>query len=825
MRGERLRRIGPELHFMLPGGDEEEIFPRRGKGLPIHPDGRGLRRQSENDRIRRVDQVAVLRGLIRGFACERKGKKPEVLRIDARLRVDRQARRPEGGEADNLKTLGSRLNERGIRRHLLRTAETQDVQVEQQLRPVTQPPCVLFSNANVALGVRGPEAFRIFHLQQESILPLKGGDALHIHPDLLAQLRRVVAVHRRDNDLESGLPRSGFCEDRQQPVVDPFESPDAVLGHLRHRVGVDLPVVRRRAVEQIMEREPVRSAELRLCGAVHWREELWVEKSAPCFEVELGQVHPVPVVRMQEAAVRLHQRVETAGIRHRHRIPPRRADILSPHVLFPPLRMLRPEFLTHLRRFEPRIDENAVAMRETEKAVVVVRVLRVLMPAGDVNDPDSLPDPLLHERFRADVASEAGIEIDLDVIPPENRSEPEVGTDVLQEEGIAACSLLGMRIEPGAEIEEFSLFPRLPDHQGRFGRLVDGKDLLHLIRVELRGQFGVAPPNPLIGKDTIADTVHADFRRAVLDAEIFRKVILSVGDEIPTTLHIAVEEFEIFLAEGIDECIWDDHQVVRAQIERVPDEKGVEMEIDASQRGSEGGLVVESRAACEVVPEDHRTGFIPGFLFSHDLTEETFGPAEEPCHHSLLPLAEFRRFRPVPFSRTALHLPVHRTAHPIFTQLRLPDLTVPREPRLGEILIGKGEGKRLLSRQDDPVLRLHTERKIAHIHVRVAERLDAVHQLLQEPGIEKCVEEIGGESVTHGQIGLRVLQKRTNRCPALFDIGVERDVAEVLRQVPLSEQVLLDDVGKELAVLEILDGEALLHHGVKVLTDRLVETE
>ncbi len=94
-------------------------------------------------------------------------------------------------------------------------------------------------------------------------------------------------------------------------------------------------------------------------------------------------------------------------------------------------------------------------MRKRDQPLIVVRVLRVLMPPGDMQDADTEAHPLFHKRLGAHRAGpRAGLKVHLEAVAPHDRTEAEIFPDVLEEKGIEAVSFARAGIEPGREIDD-----------------------------------------------------------------------------------------------------------------------------------------------------------------------------------------------------------------------------------------------------------------------------------------------------------------------------------------------------------------------------------
>ena len=204
----------------------------------------------------------------------------------------------------------------------------------------------------------------------------------------------------------------------------------------------------------------------------------------PGLEVQLGDVHAIEVVPAVERTIVRHHRGPRPRVGHGDGKAPRRTHILSEVVLLPPLRVLQPELLAHLGRLQPRIDEDAVRVRQRDEPFIVVRVLRIRVPSGHMDAPDALLHPELDEVFGALRMPEAGIEIHFERLPAHQRGHIEEGADVLHHEGIVTVPELGMRIEAGPDEEHLAPAEFPADDERCFRLVVDAEHFIAVAHLE-----------------------------------------------------------------------------------------------------------------------------------------------------------------------------------------------------------------------------------------------------------------------------------------------------------------------------------------------------
>ncbi len=107
-------------------------------------------------------------------------------------------------------------------------------------------------------------------------------------------------------------------------------------------------------------------AELRAKGRphviVHRSESGGIACAFERFEVEFGQVDAVPIETLHHGAQTCTDGVDAIRILQIHELAPVELRILQQRSFFAPLRMLVPELLADMRKLDPRINQNAVAM-------------------------------------------------------------------------------------------------------------------------------------------------------------------------------------------------------------------------------------------------------------------------------------------------------------------------------------------------------------------------------------------------------------------------------------------------------------------------------
>ena len=207
-------------------------------------------------------------------------------------------------------------------------------------------------------------------------------------------------------------------------------------------------------------------------------------------------------------------------------------------------------------------------------------------------------------------------------------------------------------------------------------------------------------------------------------------------------------------------------------------------------------------------------GFIQSLGACGDLREEGGLCLPELDGLGLVELPRFER-----------HGPCHRAGQSF---VRLPaflHFSVFVVERFEKVLILHLERICLRAAKNDPVLRLHPVRLLPHVEECVAEILHPVDETFEEAEVQEGMEECGRDAVPHIELRFRMGDELVDGCPASFDAGVERNVSEVLRIDGLAEEVLVDDVGEELAVVRIFERQALLARSAEVPGGHPVERE
>ena len=274
--------------------------------------------------------------------------------------------------------------------------------------------------------------------------------------------------------------------------------------------------------------------------------------------------------------------------------------------------MLVPEFLADLRRLYPGVHQDPVCVRKRDQPLIVVCVLRVLMPSGDVQDADAEPDPLFHKRLGAHRAGpRAGLKVHLEAVAPHDRTEAEILPDVLEKPGIEAVSLARPGVEPGREIDDLPLAVRLSDGQWRIGVLVDAEDLVDPLGVELRRQLRIPPHDPLFREQPVPDAGDLQVGSSRGDAQLPGEIRGHVGDDAPPLPGEPGDRVVVVIAERIDERIRNEQEVIRSGSDLLADEEGIHRDVHALHDPGEGGLVVERRSLRKLIPEYGHAGFLP----------------------------------------------------------------------------------------------------------------------------------------------------------------------------------------------------------------------
>ena len=214
------------------------------------------------------------------------------------------------------------LDERRERGHLVRLAPGDDIQVEQQARPVAEETGVSVPDVDVPGGERRPEALGIFDLEQEPVFFLKGEYGVHIDPQILPHFGGAVAVDRGDDDLEARVRGGDFSEHGEKLLVYALEGFHPVLRDEPPRLRIRLPVIDGCRIKDLVKVEPVSLPEVDERGRMHRREEKRVLEPPAGFKVKLRQVHAVPVERPQERPVFRRHRADAGGVGQRDRVPP-----------------------------------------------------------------------------------------------------------------------------------------------------------------------------------------------------------------------------------------------------------------------------------------------------------------------------------------------------------------------------------------------------------------------------------------------------------------------------------------------------------------------
>src|ERR1700682_3323683 len=89
---------------------------------------------------------------------------------------------------------------------------------------------------------------------------------------------------------------------------------------------------------------------------IHGSEPGGISRSFERFEIQLGQVHTIPVEALDESFYTLRYGLETIAIAQVHKLPPIQLRVLQDGGLFAPPRMVVPELLAHVRQFKPGVD-------------------------------------------------------------------------------------------------------------------------------------------------------------------------------------------------------------------------------------------------------------------------------------------------------------------------------------------------------------------------------------------------------------------------------------------------------------------------------------
>ena len=94
--------------------------------------------------------------------------------------------------------------------------------------------------------------------------------------------------------------------------------------------------------------------------------------------------------------------------------------------------MVLPKHLAHLWRLKPCIDKNPVCVSKIDQTFVIVVVLWILVPSGDMHNANSKTHPLLHQVFDARCAPISGLKIYAQVLPTNDGTKLEIPAHILE---------------------------------------------------------------------------------------------------------------------------------------------------------------------------------------------------------------------------------------------------------------------------------------------------------------------------------------------------------------------------------------------------------
>src|SRR5438067_1299557 len=131
---------------------------------------------------------------------------------------------------------------------------------------------------------------------------------------------------------------------------------------------------------------------------VHRREPGGIARSFERFEIEFGKIGAVPVEALQHLPQPGPNYRGTIPILKVHELAPVELCILQDSGFLAPLRMIAPEFFTHMRQLDPCVHQHSMAMASTDQALqifVAFRIGVVKMPGCDMQGADSGSAPAL----------------------------------------------------------------------------------------------------------------------------------------------------------------------------------------------------------------------------------------------------------------------------------------------------------------------------------------------------------------------------------------------------------------------------------------------
>ncbi len=186
-----------------------------------------------------------------------------------------------------MEALGPGLDERRKRRHLVRLAPGDDIQVEQQARPVAEETGVSVPDVDVPGRECRPEPLGVFDLEQESVLFLKREYGVHVDPQVLPHFGGAVAVDRSDDDLEARVRGGDLSEHGEELFVHTLEGLHPVLRDEPPCLRICLPVIDGCRIKNLVKVEPVFLPEVGERGRMHRREKQRILESPAGVKVKL----------------------------------------------------------------------------------------------------------------------------------------------------------------------------------------------------------------------------------------------------------------------------------------------------------------------------------------------------------------------------------------------------------------------------------------------------------------------------------------------------------------------------------------------------------
>ena len=281
---------------------------------------------------------------------------------------------------------GAGLLLRGI--HILVALD--DVQVDREPLPPGRQSGIPLRQRLIALRPKVPDGSRVLDQERKGMPVEQRKNACGIRPDGVAHPGVETVVHMRQDKVEVRLVAPQRLHLRQP-----------ILLHLARQLAAKVekrpPRSRILAGPEKLDRvESVPGAKLRAHIVVHRREARGVAHALERLEIQLRQVHAIPIEPAHQLLHASRNGAETVAVGQVHELAP-----------------VRPELLAHVRQFQPGVDQNAFAMAcldQLRQVLVPLRIGLVEMPRCHMQRCDPALAPARRKVVQVHAQPIGGIE-------------------------------------------------------------------------------------------------------------------------------------------------------------------------------------------------------------------------------------------------------------------------------------------------------------------------------------------------------------------------------------------------------------------------------